>query len=66
MPKQFLTTDEAAARLGISPGSMRNMRVRGHGPCFAKLGRMVRYDIDRLDAWARGQTYSSTSEKASA
>jgi hypothetical protein len=33
----LLTTREAARRLGLSPGTLQNWRVRGVGPVFIRL-----------------------------
>lgn len=47
---EWLTTNEAADYLRISPGSLRNMSSSGTIP-FAKLGRRNRYlksDLDRI------------------
>lgn len=50
----FLTEEQAAARLQISPSSLRAWRVRRTGPAYLKLGRLVRYERDEIDSWARG------------
>ncbi|MBV2147512.1 helix-turn-helix domain-containing protein [Sphingobium sp. AS12] len=49
----FLTTDQAAAYLKISPKSLKRLRRDGKGPAFRRHTRMVQYHIDDLDAWSR-------------
>lgn len=39
---------------GLSPRTLEKMRSSGHGPCFRKHGRYVRYHIDDLDDWSLG------------
>jgi hypothetical protein len=59
----FLQTPDAAARLGLAASTLEKMRVRGNGPPYLRLSpRRVVYDADRLDAWAKGREFTSTSE----
>jgi hypothetical protein len=58
----LLRTPEAAKRLGVSPGFLEKARHYGNGPAFAKLGRLVVYRPDDLDAWVAAQIVGSTSE----
>jgi predicted DNA-binding transcriptional regulator AlpA len=59
----FLQTPEAAARLGLAPGTLDKMRVRGDGPSYLRLTpRRVVYAVDVLDTWARSRNFNSTSE----
>jgi predicted DNA-binding transcriptional regulator AlpA len=59
----YLQTPEAAARLGLAPGTLDKMRVRGDGPTYLRLTpRRVVYAVDALDAWARARQFNSTSE----
>lgn len=39
----LLNTVEAAQRLGLSPGTLQNWRIRGQGPDYILLGKAVRY-----------------------
>lgn len=50
----FLSTEQAAFYLGISPRKMQSMRAAGEGPQFRRHSRYVRYHIDDLDAWSGG------------
>jgi predicted DNA-binding transcriptional regulator AlpA len=59
----YLQTPEAAARLGLAPGTLDKMRVRGDGPLYLRLTpRRVVYAVDSLDQWARARQFNSTSE----
>ncbi|MBN2906366.1 MAG: helix-turn-helix domain-containing protein [Rhodobacteraceae bacterium] len=49
-----MTTEQAAAYLSVSAGTMRNWRSRGDGPRYHLLGgRLVRYEVEDLDAYMR-------------
>jgi len=58
----YLTTEQAAARLGLQPRTLERWRWAGLGPKFRKLGGAVRYAPQDLDAWADAATRSSTSD----
>ena len=60
----FLTTAEAAHRLGLSPKTLERWRWAGFGPPYVKLGRAARYDVREVDAWAAERSRSSTSASA--
>ncbi len=53
--RQWLTTDEAADYLRLSPGSLRTFRSIGKGPRYHKAGRAVRYRRDQLDSYLNGE-----------
>lgn len=59
---EWLTTIEAAARLGVAKNTLEQMRVAGTGPVFSKVGRLVRYHPSDLDDFMRGNRRMSTSE----
>lgn len=47
----LMTTEEAAARLGLAAKTLEAWRFQGKGPRFCKLGRAVRYrklDVERF------------------
>lgn len=68
--KKALSTSEAAAFLGTTPGMLRLARHTGElykgvpGPKFYKLGkRKVAYPIEELNAWLEGKAiYRNTAE----
>jgi excisionase family DNA binding protein len=48
----FLTTEQAAAYVGLTRQTLEKMRRKARGPCFRKHGRYVRYHIADLEAWS--------------
>lgn len=52
----FLSTEQAAFYLGLSTRKLQSMRSGGTGPRFRRHSRYVRYHIDDLDSWSRGDT----------
>lgn len=58
----FLTQNEAAKHLRLSPRTLERQRVAGSGPRFTKAGKRVLYRIDELDSWTTARTFSSTAE----
>lgn len=46
-----LTESEVADRLGVTRCVVRQMRHRGRGPAFFKVGRSVRYDPADIAAY---------------
>lgn len=51
----FLNTEQAAFYLGLSARKLQQMRRDGSGPLFRRHGRYVRYHIDDIDAWSKGE-----------
>ncbi len=49
----FLTTQQAAFYLGLSPRTLQEYRTAGTGPRFRRHSRRIRYHIDDLDAWSK-------------
>lgn len=58
----FLSNDQAAAFLNLSPRTLEKLRVVGGGPAFSKLGRRVVYAKDDLELWVRARLCNSTSD----
>ncbi|MGN6534772.1 MAG: helix-turn-helix transcriptional regulator [Mesorhizobium sp.] len=53
----LLTTKQAAALLGYAPQTLANMRHKGTGPEFIKLGNgATRYKPSAIRDWAGGAT----------
>lgn len=59
----FLNTAQAAFYIGLSQRTLEKMRIKAAGPKFRKHGRFVRYHIDELDEWSKGQSQASRSDK---
>ena len=60
---QFLTTNEAAERLRLSPRTLERFRLDGTGPRWCRVGRRrVIYSAADIDVWTASRTFTSTSE----
>ncbi len=61
-PKEVLTPEELANRLGMHVGSLANWRVVGKGPKFFQSGKggRVRYRRDAVEAWEKRKERAST------
>src|SRR5262249_36869574 len=55
-------TPAAANRLGLAESTLEKMRLTGRGPRFIRMGRVVRYDDDDLDAYIEAGRRISTSQ----
>jgi excisionase family DNA binding protein len=47
----LMTETEVAKRLNVSRASLRRWRVLNRGPAFIKIGGLVRYRPEELEAW---------------
>src|ERR1700761_3755378 len=47
----LMTETEVARQLNVSLALLRRWRVKKHGPAFVKVGVLVRYRPEDLDAW---------------
>jgi Helix-turn-helix domain len=56
-PHTWLTTQEAAAALGLTPKTLANMRTQGNGPCFHKIGSKVWYRGQDILTYQRRRRY---------
>jgi len=50
----LMTEIEVAKRLNVSLASVRRWRLERRGPAFVKVGALVRYRPEDLDAWLSG------------
>lgn len=64
MVPDVLDTREAAAYVRLSKPTLERFRLTGEGPCYAKMGKAVRYRRADLDAWLSSRLIRSTSEAA--
>ncbi len=55
MVKRYFTVPEIANYLGMSPNSIRAW-VRLRRIPYSKLGRAVRFDIQKINTWAEEQS----------
>ena len=50
----WLDTEAAALHLGIAPNTLKRWRNLRQGPLFHKVGgKLIRYHVDDLEAFAR-------------
>ncbi len=45
----FLSTEQAAKKLGVAIGTLANWRVKGYGPIYIKVGWGIIYDPEEID-----------------
>jgi excisionase family DNA binding protein len=65
LKSNLLTTEEAAAYLGIKPRSLEVWRCVGrYGIPFIKVGRLVKYRKADLDAFLAARTHTPAIERA--
>ena len=62
MNEKFLTQNEAADFLRISPHTLERKRCNSTGPKFVKAGRRVLYTETSLKDWTDSRTFNNTSE----
>ncbi len=53
MNHRLLTTQDLADRLGISSSVLREWRKQGKGPCFVRIGHMIRYTVQEVELFER-------------
>ncbi|MGF0310971.1 helix-turn-helix domain-containing protein [Rhodococcus sp. IEGM1428] len=47
------TVEEMAQMLKVTPTQLAQLRYKGGGPPFLRLGRQIRYPLDKFDAWEK-------------
>jgi len=57
---QLLTEDDASKILRLAPATLRNMRTQNRGPCFIKIGGLVRYRLTDLVDWIESRVRRTT------
>lgn len=63
---RLLTETQAADFLNVTIRALQAWRQRGGGPCFAKIGRLVRYRMVDLTAWLDANMRGHTSDPGAA
>ena len=59
----LLNEAQAAAILGVVPKCLQAWRVRGGGPTYLKIGRLVKYAQTDLESWLSTRRRESTSDR---
>ena len=62
---ELLSEQAVSKSLGLTRQALQNMRWRGGGPRYVKLGRRVLYDPADLEAWIQQNKRSDTSASSS-
>lgn len=60
----LLDTRQVAELLGIQPQTLELWRQKGDGPIFIKIGRLVRYRLEDVEAFIQGQPRCQTTAEA--
>jgi hypothetical protein len=58
--REYQNEHEAAALLNCKVSTLRRWRLTGEGPEYCKIGRLVRYPLESLIAFANKHKVSST------
>lgn len=61
----LLTNSQVATLLCVRPNTLEIWRVQGRGPCFHKIGRIVRYVEADVLAWLEQQKRTNTTQHIS-
>ncbi len=61
---KFLSTDEAAKKLGKAIGTLANWRMIGKGPRFIKVGWGIIYDPVEVDKFIKEQNNERAANKS--
>jgi excisionase family DNA binding protein len=48
-----ISREQAAVHLGVGCSTLEKLAARGEGPFCFRVGNLVRYPVDLLDAWKR-------------
>jgi predicted DNA-binding transcriptional regulator AlpA len=59
-----LNVMKAAEHTGLSKSTLDKLRCFGGGPAYFKLGRVVRYSAEDLDAWLTVRRRANTWQAA--
>lgn len=59
---RLMNEKDVAAYLGLGLSTVQQMRGKGTGPRFIRLGRLVRYRASDLRAYIEKNTFQSTTE----
>lgn len=58
----LMTEKEVAALICITPRALQNWRLRGGGPEYIKIGRLVRYQRRDVEAFIQERKRKHTSQ----
>lgn len=52
---EWLTPEDLGKSWQLAPGTLANWRTQKTGPAFVRIGGMVRYRRDAIEAWLKAQ-----------
>lgn len=58
-PAALIDTDAAALWLGMASTTLRRWRSEGRGPRWVRVGRLAKYRVADLAAWAEAHVVES-------
>ncbi len=61
--RKMMRTPAAADYTGLAKSTLEKLRLNGGGCPYIRIGRVVLYDPDDLDAWLRSHRRKSTSDQ---
>lgn len=64
--RRMLRVPEAATFLGVSVAYLNNLRSKGGGPVYVRMGRAVGYRLYDLEKWVADRSRASVSDKGGA
>jgi hypothetical protein len=59
-----MTESELARRASVSVAALRKWRREGRGPRFLRLGRLIRYLVEDVDAWLHSNSFDCRHDQA--
>lgn len=59
---KLLDTNQLAEQLLNKTNTIEGWRIKGNGPRYIKIGRLVRYRSEDVELWLEAQTRNSTSQ----
>ena len=59
---QWFDTQSLADELEVSPRTIEVWRLKGEGPTYTKIGRLVRYRREDVQEWLDSRVRRSTSD----
>ncbi len=62
--ERLMTRKQAAEYLGFAPQTLARYAWLGKGPRFKKLGRLVRYTLDDLEAWIKEEGLTTSGDQS--
>ncbi len=61
--EKLMTRKQAAEYLGFAPQTLARYAWLGKGPRFKKLGRLVRYTLEDLEAWIKEEGLTTSGDQ---